>query len=72
LHSQLPSVNARREKKDTRTKKQRMRADRLLKKKIENQKKYFCYYNSQSASAAVLSFKLSTTTTYNNYLHKKN
>lgn len=50
-------------KKDTRTKKQRMRADRLLKKKIENQKKYFCYYNSQSASAAVLSFKFPTTTT---------
>jgi hypothetical protein len=48
-----------------------MRADRLLKKKIENQKKYFCYYNSQSASAAVLSFKLSTTTTYNNYFTRK-
>jgi hypothetical protein len=32
-------------------------------KKIETSKKYFRYYNSQSASAAVLSFKFPTTTT---------
>jgi glutathione synthase/RimK-type ligase-like ATP-grasp enzyme len=36
-------------------------------KKIETSKKYFRYYNSQSASAAVLSFKLPTTTTYYSY-----
>merc|ERR1712223_2356784 len=60
------------EKKDAKTKKKYKNRVQIgssaTQKKIENSKKYFRYYNSQSASAAVLSFKLpTTTTTYYSY-----
>ena len=55
------------EKKDAKTKKYKNRVQigsSATQKKIETSKKYFRYYNSQSASAAVLSFKFPTTTYY--------
>ena len=75
LHLQIPSVRARREKKKILGRKKNLSTDWLIcysKEDIKQKNIYFCYYNSQSASAAVLSFKLPTTTTYNIYFTRKN
>lgn len=58
------------EKKDTRTKNKEWEQIGCS-KEDRKPKKYFCYYNSQSASAAVLSFKLPTTTTYYSYFTRE-
>ena len=62
-HLCMPEENKRYQ--DEKTKKESRQA--AQKEDIKQKKLYFCYYNSQSASAAVLSFKLPTTTTYYSY-----